>query len=355
MKGRAFTVCFVTVVAFSLCVISTSSASAENPNLHVKVMTRNMDAGTDFNLIAAAGGDFAEAVYNTISEVVQSRIPERIARLAAEIAETKPDIIALQEVTTWDIPLEAVQFDQLDLLMKSLHSAGLHYKVAAIQELTRIEIPDLAIFTDHNAILVRSGQLNVIGSESRIYENNMFFPMPDGTNIPLLGGWLAVNVKVRDSQFEFATTHLESAVSGYPDTFDLQLSQALELVENLSKSNLPVVLAGDFNSDAEHTNNYPSDMTQSYDYIAHSGFDDVWKKLSPGDPGLTWPLFGEDLMAGQPIQPLERIDLIFSNGLNADSIARTGFVPDTDGLYASDHAGLVAVFDLMKHHPRKDH
>jgi hypothetical protein len=54
-----------------------------------------------------------------------------------------------------------------------------------------------------------------------------------------------------------------------------------------------------------------------------------------------------------PLMTLERIDLIFSNGLEADSIEMTGSIPDRFGLYASDHAGVVTVFDIMKHHPRK--
>jgi endonuclease/exonuclease/phosphatase family metal-dependent hydrolase len=351
---KAFSaLCSIAVALFSICFAFALPMQAEDRDHHVKVMTRNMDAGTDFNLITTAT-DFEQAVIDTMGEILQSRIPERAARLAAEVAETKPDIIALQEVTTWEIPFESIKLDQLDLLMKSLRKAGQHYKLAAIQELTHIEIPDTVSFTDHNVILVRSGQLNVIGSESHIYEQKMYFQLPDGTVIPFLGGWLAADVKIQDSRFKFVTTHLESAVLGVAETFDWQVNQAKELVANLNNSQFPVILTGDFNSDAEHTNNYPSDMTGSYDYIAGSGFDDAWTERNSGDPGLTWPLFGEDLMAG-PAQPLERIDLIFSNGLEADSIERTGFIPDADGLYASDHAGVLAVFDLMKHYPRKNH
>jgi endonuclease/exonuclease/phosphatase family metal-dependent hydrolase len=344
----------IAVAAVSICFVFALPAPAKGKDHHIKVMTRNMDAGTDFNLIAVASAeDFENALMETISEVVQSKIPERATRLAAEIAETKPDIIALQEVTTWKIPIESITIDQLDLLMKALSAAGQHYQVAAVQDLTRIKIPDVASFTDHNAILIRSDELNLLGSESHIFENNMFFPMPDGSNTPLLGGWLTVDIQAGDSRFKFVTTHLEGAIFGIPETFDLQLSQAMELVENLNKSKLPVILAGDFNSDAEHTNNNPSDMTSSYDHIAGSGFDDLWKELHPADPGLTWPLFGEDLMAGQTIQPFERIDLIFSNEMKADFIEKIGFIPGADGLYASDHAGLLAVFNLIKYPPDK--
>lgn len=352
---RAFSaLCIISVALVSIYFIFTSPAAAADRDRQVKVMTRNMDAGTDFNLITTAT-DFNQAVMDTIGEILQSRISERAARLAAEIAETKPDIIALQEVTTWEIPIASENFDQLDLLMGSLHAAGQNYRLAAFQDLTHIEVQDVISFTDHNVILVRSGQLNILGSESHIYEQKMYFQLPDGTVVPFLGGWLTVDLALGDSRFKFVTTHLESAVSGIPDTYEWQLNQAKELMANLNNSQIPVILAGDFNSDADHTGNVPSDMTGSYDYIAGVGFDDAWKELHHAAPGLTWPFFGEDLMANKQIHPLERIDLIFSNGLDADSIERTGINPGADGLYASDHAGVVAEFDLMQNHPLKHH
>ena len=98
--------CIIAVAAVSICFVFASPAPAKGKDRHIRVMTRNMDAGTDFNLIAVASPeDFENALMETISEVVQSKIPERATRLAAEIAETKPDIIALQEVTTWKIPI----------------------------------------------------------------------------------------------------------------------------------------------------------------------------------------------------------------------------------------------------------
>jgi endonuclease/exonuclease/phosphatase family metal-dependent hydrolase len=346
--------CFFSLAVISICSVFASTAAADDRDRHIKVMTRNMDAGTDFNLITTAT-DFNQAVADTIGEILQSRIPERAARLAAEIAEAKPDVIALQEVTTWEIPIMSENYDQLDLLMKSLRAAGQHYKLAAIQDLTHIEIPDVISYTDRNAVLVRSGQPSVLGSESHIYEQKMYFQLPDETVVPFLGGWLTVDLKLQDCRFRFVTTHLESAVSGVSETFEWQLNQANELIDNLNNSLLPVILAGDFNSDADHTGNYPSDMTGSYDYIVSSGYDDAWNERHHASSGFTWPLFGEDLMAGQSIMPLERIDLIFSNGLDPDSVDRTGITPDETGLYASDHAGVVAVFDMLKNYPIKRH
>jgi hypothetical protein len=91
----------IAVTAISICIAFIPPASAENRDLNVKVMTRNMFLGADFTAIAAATNEieFQNAVIDTIEKVIQSRIPERAALIAAEIAETKPDLVALQEAT----------------------------------------------------------------------------------------------------------------------------------------------------------------------------------------------------------------------------------------------------------------
>jgi endonuclease/exonuclease/phosphatase family metal-dependent hydrolase len=341
---------FIVVAAFVMCLALISNASAQHREVTLKVMTRNMDAGTDLNYVAAAtAGNFEAAVVNTVLEVVNSKIPERATLLAAEIAQAQPDLIALQEVTTWKIEGQfPVHYNQLRLLMESLRALGQNYRVAVVQELTNIQIPGVVTFIDHNAILVRSELMpNLLGFEAHKYENSMIFPTPAG-NVEVLGGWMAAEIKIGNSRFKFVNTHLESANQAIPETFLLQLSQAKQLVEDLKGVNLPIILAGDFNSDAEPTKLYPSDATASYGYISRSGYIDAWERLHRRDHGYTWPLFGEDFMAGMTVEPLERIDLIFSNGPKALSITRTGMEP-VEHLYASDHAGVVAEFSLRSY------
>jgi endonuclease/exonuclease/phosphatase family metal-dependent hydrolase len=340
---------FIAVAVLSVCIVFASSAAAKPGDFAIKVMTRNMDAGTDFNLFGTHG--FEEAVGLTLEEAISSRIPKRAARVAIEIAKTRPDLVALQEVTTWKIESgrRTIVLDQLELLMDALRAAGVHYRVAAVQDLTEIEIPDIATYSDHNAILVRSDRLlNVVGSETHIFDNLMPFPTPGG-DIPVVTGWMAVDIKIHKAHFKFVNTHLSSAIASIPETAQLQLSQAAQLVDDLQATELPIILAGDFNSDAEPTHNYPADATESYGYIAWSGYVDAWEKLRPADFGYTWPLFGEDQMSGHDVSSFqERIDLIFSNKLEAVSIEKIGADP-VRGIYASDHAGVVAEFELENH------
>jgi endonuclease/exonuclease/phosphatase family metal-dependent hydrolase len=347
------------IVVFAIGFVFASPAPAGDRVYDVKVMTRNMDAGTDFTLVAFAQttGEFIAGVGATIDEVVKSNIPARAARLAAEIAETKPDVIALQEVTTWKIGRGryAVELDQLELLMNALRAARQHYEVVGIQTLTHIDIQIPQVtpvsFTDHNATLVRSGQPDVLRTEAHKYEEYMVFQTPVG-DIPIWNGWMTADFKIRDSRFKLVNTHLASS-TGTEETKQLQVNQTNELLGKLGHSDLPIILAGDFNSDAESTQYYYPDATLSAGNIVNAGFTDVWHELhkNDNDPGYSWPLFAEDNMEQYyPFMPLERIDLIFSNWLEADSIEMTGLIP---GMYASDHAGVVAVFDLMKYHPRK--
>jgi endonuclease/exonuclease/phosphatase family metal-dependent hydrolase len=347
---RAFSVmCIIAVAVFSICFAFASPAPAANRGLPVTVMTRNMDPGVD--LMAAA-----TMFDSTVLQTAFSIIPERARLIAVEIARTKPDLVALQEATRWRIESEAgtTVLDQLDLLMQYLRAYGQHYKKAVVHTLTDVQLEQIG-YTDRDAILVRSDlppdQLSVSRPETHFYQALMSFEVPFQEDpLTILRGWESVNVEVRGSRFKFVSTHLESPIPdpAYIDaTKYLQELQASELMEDLEDVKLPIILAGDFNSDAEQTNNYPSDNTNSFKIIEGFDFNDAWNELRPNNPGFTWSLYPVE---GINFAPFERIDLIFSNGPRAVSIKRTG-LEAVDDFFASDHAGVVAVFDLMNHHP----
>ncbi len=345
----------IAVVAISISFIFIAPAWAENPDLHVKVMTRNMYLGTDFSSLALATNEseLQSAISATILNVLQNRIPERAALVASEIAQTKPDLIALQEVTLWTIETEdgTLVIDQLDLLLDSLDAAGMHYKKAVDQELTFLEVPGAASYTDRDVILMRAdlppGHLKILGSEKHLYDVLMPFPVL-GNVLESKRGWIAVDVKIQGARFKFVNTHLEAPIFDIAMTQAIQFAQAMQLVGDLEATQLPTILAGDLNSDAEDTENYFPDETPSYHYIVGAGYVDAWHELHPADHGFTWPLFGSNPIEG--VDPIERIDLIFSKGPEAISIISTGLNP-ADGLFASDHAGMVAVFSLENHRP----
>jgi endonuclease/exonuclease/phosphatase family metal-dependent hydrolase len=348
----------IAVSIFLAVILFVPAAVAEYPELSAKVMTCNMYPGAELAVVAAARdeAEFQSAILAVIDKVIQSRIPDRAALLANEITANLPDLISLQEATRWQIESTSgpIVLDQLELLLASLEASGVHYKKALVHTLTNVVVPDAVTYTDRDVILMRSdlppGHLKILGTETHLFDHLMVFPVLDG-EITVLQGWMAVDVKIRGARFKFVNTHLFAPLPDSPETQDLQFAQAFQLVEDLKATSLPIIMAGDFNSDAEPTHNYAPDATLSYGYIVGSGYEDAWEKLYPDDPGFTWPLM---LEVGVPEDPIERIDLIFSKGAMAFSIAKTGMEPAPDGLLASDHAGMVASLSLENHRPDKE-
>src|SRR5215469_9471557 len=92
-----------------LFVSSISYAFAQNGNRDhdLSVMTRNMDAGSDFGYILGAAMDpnstqvdMMSAITQTFLEMQMSNYAGRADRIAAEIQAGQPYLVGLQEVTT---------------------------------------------------------------------------------------------------------------------------------------------------------------------------------------------------------------------------------------------------------------
>jgi endonuclease/exonuclease/phosphatase family metal-dependent hydrolase len=162
-------------------------------------------------------------------------------------------------------------------------------------------------------------------------------------------GWLSVDVNASGRKFRFVATHLESTYPGLPLGEQIQLQQAQELITELATSPA-VVLAGDFNSNAE----FGPERTGSVQKIMSAGFSDAWSAVHAGDPGYSWPLFIDD-----PAVPAavinERIDLVLTKGFGQRWFGRDTSVVSADlvgrakssaGVFTSDHAGLVVKLQL---------
>lgn len=324
------------------------SARADADKRVLKVMTRNMDAGTDFGWFFVIP-DLPSAVQVTFNEVLASDIPGRAVLLAAEIAAERPDLIALEEATTWQAGppggAPTVVLDQLQLLLDSLASRGLHYTVVAAQSLSSAALPsssgEIVSFTDHDAILARTdlqhSEMSLSNVQQGVYQAEFDFPV--GTSVlPVPRGWLSVDVKVRGKVMRFFCTHLESTIASIPSSTAVQVAQADELLGIAATARVPVVLAGDFNANAE----VGPDQTATTDDILAAGFTDTWRQFNPAGTGFTWPLFLEDFQAPTPTSPFERIDLIFTRGLNSTSVKQTGLAAP----WSSDHVGVVSTVQL---------
>jgi len=320
-------------------------------------MTYNVDEGTDLAPVLGATtlAELAVAVADVYTEVQASNIPERAAGIARQIETTRPDLIGLQEVSTWRTgplgspPATTVQFDALQSLLYELARRNLSYAPIAISTNLDAEAPSALGFdvrlTDYDVVLARTdlsvSSLKILDVQKHLFNTNLTFTNPVLGTVTVPRGWISVDAKIRGKSFRFITTHLESFSPL------VQIAQANELTQGPANTELPVVFAADFNSDAAS-----SDPIQSaaYRILLGAGFIDVWSKAHPSDSGFTWPLHGEDPFTAIAT-PTQRIDLALVRGgfgvLGAELIGNNQLTDLTpSGLWPADHAGMVAILQL---------
>jgi Endonuclease/Exonuclease/phosphatase family len=212
------------------------------------------------------------------------------------------------------------------------------------------EDPDLDIrLTDRDVILARTdlpkSQLKLSNVQEANFATNASFPIGDtGQSVTIDRGWGSVDAKVEDGSFRFINTHLEQ--EGFFN--QVQVAQGNEILSGPANTNLPVILAGDFNSRADETG------THTYRNLINAGFSDAWSVTHPGELGNTWG-HEEDLL-NKKVNLTQRLDLVlFRDGNLADGLPDGLCASDADvvgdeltdrirpsGLWPSDHAGVVA-------------
>ena len=231
-----------------------------------------------------------------------------------------------------------LELDYLELLRDALKERGLNYRVVATVTGTDVEVPsatgeDIRL-TDREVILGR-GDVEVANSQGGNFALNLEMPIggAEGFPVTFLRGWVSVDATIGGQVIRFASTHLETAGAA-----PIQVAQAAELQQVLSASQYPVVLVGDFNSRADGSG------TESYGNFIAGGFADAWSQIHPDANGYTC-CHADDLL-NEKVEFNRRIDHILVQGdvmpteaqiIGADPGKRT-----PSGLWASDHAGMVA-------------
>ena len=278
--------------------------------------------------------------------------------LAKQILAASPSLVGVQELDQWLTgPLDlstftcgatTMEFDMLKELQDALTAQGGHYNVAV--QAPQYAFPPIPGVTASGflcvqvvnsiAILART-DLNPLkfkwnNPQSGQYASTLYFPSPIGT-LPLPRAWASVDATSHGQTFRFITTHLESVVPA------IRQAQGTELRSGAANTSLPVVLAMDSNAQAAPL---PRDIT--YLDFRNAGYVDGWAEIFPARKGFTCCQAELD---NNPISQLyQRIDLILTFGsVSVDDIAlygadRTSKTPS--GLWASDHAGVVAHLEL---------
>ena len=353
------------VLLFALCAQAAPSGNSPSSCVppgarDVTIFDQNLYVGSEFTpllVLDPTDGNYGRNLLMAVAQVYQtilaSDYPKRATVVAAEIALTQPDLVALQEVALirTQVPGDAlfggttpatdVQLDYLAILLANLNRHGVHYTAVAIVTNLDMELPmptatpgvfaDVRL-TDHDVILARvdlpPGHLRVGHAQAGNFQTTL--PLPSlGTGIPR--GWCAVDVDTRGRTFRFINAHLEENTAAF-----FQAAQAQELLTGPANTTLPVIMAGDFNSDANGT-----DGTTTYGLLTQT-FVDAWSVAHPHHPGFTW---GHDpLLADPSVEFIWRLDLVLYRGPQFQVIDMLRLSPRfeaTPPLWPSDHASVV--------------
>lgn len=336
----------IAVVLFLAIACAGIATAQSSPSTPVKVMTYNVDEGTDFDAIVgvltnpnATTDDFVAAVNQTVNEVRNSHPEVRAQLIADAITNAQPDLVGLQEAAVWTFG--KVKLDLLQMILEDL--AGQYTAVVTVPEF-QIDIRRLGVsFVDQDVILARTDELNNgeleitarrQGHYSVLVPLPAFPPYLRATYITR--GWGYVDVQRNGTQFRFITTHLEDGTKPISIFALVQAAQAAELVYFPARTGLPVLIGGDFNTVA----NDPSSVTfLTYQFILANGFSDAWSTVNPGPGGATCCY----AVLTDPNSLLtQRIDLVFARniaGVDGAQLVGDQFSFFYD-LWPSDHAGV---------------
>jgi endonuclease/exonuclease/phosphatase family metal-dependent hydrolase len=336
----------------------------------VTVMTRNVYLGADVDAVISAPPDQVPiAAAQAFATVQATDFPARAEALADEIAATNPHLVGLQEVVLFRTqtpgdaalggtePATEVFQDFLEILLDALAARNLDYRVVVVQQAFDAEVPALigigpggpqfmdVRLTDRDAILARG---DVSTSDPRGANFTANLPISIGAqSLVIPRGWTSTVATVGRHTFRFVNTHLETQAAP-----PVQVAQAAELLSIAQADPLPVIMAGDFNSDAGGT------QTATYGMLTAAGFRDVWLDAHPESPGLTC-CHASDLR-NETASFDQRIDLILvgdvfrtlnaglAGGVHVTVVGDEPADRTPSGLWPSDHAGVVASLRLPR-------
>jgi len=385
----------VFIVALGLIAPGASAEWCHTDN-NIKVMTRNLYLGADIFYVFAVGLEDPTAIPDAVAQVYDTMLytnfRARAEAIADEIAVNGPDVIGLQEVSTYykQTPgdffsgnperAETVVIDFYEVLNDALEDRELCYNAFTITnadvELPMTDIQSLNGYSDvrlvdHDVMLVQCElpARKILARNFQLYlEVNL-----GGSDIAFTRGYVIVDVTKGSEIFRVVDTHLE--VRSEPGSIFrfFQSAQMQELIRTLNLlarvprlGNLPIIMLGDFNSSAEDVPGlaYHPDITTEngrmiplpykppYMQAIDNGYLDTWLLQDTYDEGYT---SGFDEYIDDPSDTLEtRIDLIFLDPLELKIEAVDADVvgdevedmvenehPDGDVLWPSDHAGVV--------------
>lgn len=366
------------VLATTLAVSPVGAHEVSHPT--VGVQTYNMDFGGDLSHLFAPDADLLAATTLVWQETVASDIPTRARGVARSIARLQPELVGLQEVSTWRTAPTTdgrtpagpfvTDFDSLRSLLAALRDLGTPYRAVVVDStfsnaafpLPAITAQGLRLveFTDYNVILVRQaaiGHLSLANRSAHTYQ--AYLPLTvAGMDVSVTRGWAQVDVTLHGRSFRFVDTHLEAW--GPPPYQDLIRNyQAGELAQRMAASPIPVVIVGDINARPDMCTDIPrddpwdaywDDNVVAYTILRQAGFTEAWYAVHPDEPCAARSWTSGHRVLDDPANLLtHRIDDVFtSSGATSVAVRVVGnrSWEMTGGLWPSDHASTWARVSL---------
>lgn len=382
------------------CALATPTAQAANPT--VTVMSRNLYLGADVGVALELIPDMPAAAQFMWDQVKQTDFTKRSKLFVAEIDRENPDVIGLQEATTWYCKPHAWSgktevFNFTEILIKDLggryviaehngekaYNPG--YSIGPIPFLTTVSDPDTfqplfgkdkaaCGFQIGDALLVkkdRAGDVLAVGNSE--YED-IYKVVP--TLMEIRRGYTWADINIGSTTTRFVTTHLESLFGD--NEVPTAAMQVQQLIKDLAETKAPLIVMGDFNSDprdprgatAANPGGQPvankmclagQISCNAYKLMREAKFVDAGPDAS--DPStFTWGmsalLTGPDKDRVEAARKMgnnygftDRLDYIFlKNGVEVS----TSRVIGTNAPYASDHAGVVSELEILSANPNLD-
>ncbi|MEM6286456.1 MAG: endonuclease/exonuclease/phosphatase family protein [Bacteroidota bacterium] len=348
---------FLALVSASLLVAGCDSDNEPPAEASVRVMSQNVYLGGDlFTVVAETDPQLVPVRVAQLYGTIQASNPaERMAAIAAEIASIEPDLVGLQEISTYftqspadNLPGGAATaatdktFDFLELLLDALDAEGANYTVVSRSDNSDVEFPATADgvtffdvrYQDADVILAREGLTTSNPQETTF--GSLLAVEIGGVEQTFERAYQSVDVTLDGLTFTFINAHLE--VGGQATIF--QQAQGSELAIEVAGTSGPLVLVGDFNSDAGGT------TTATYGILT----DPSTGLVDAAGPGAGTPTCCQDAeIRNDASEHTTRIDLIFSRNGTAtafDTILDEPADKTASGLWPSDHAGVWADLTL---------
>lgn len=245
------------------------------------------------------------------------------------VSDLKPDVVALQEVTRNDAFDQAAELLGDDFTIVELPGGSPEYGgecLATCREVVRVDTLDQALGLDASNYRAAAVAFEFIGPGH-------------------LGPLVVVHHK---ATYELDLEHIRERQAFATARFVAGLVQ--------DRPNLPVVLLGDFNAAPETASVRFLTGRQSLQGWSVR-YEDAWEAVHNDDPGHTFDPRNPLVRAGQmPLERGRRIDYIMtrsgSHGALLDvADCRLVLTEAVDGVWASDHYGLLAELQQPEHTP----